>query len=156
LAGPWQMGRVDQGVFTYWLLAHLFGRTLRYLGYGGSGKQVRDILHVADLVDLVEEQLTHPEKWRGGTFNVGGGRSFSLSLVELTAICADLTGQEVKIEPAAGNPRPGDVPVFVSDCRRLFGRTAWRPRRDPRATLEDVLHWVRENERSVRSALSFD
>jgi CDP-paratose 2-epimerase len=46
VAGPWQMGRVDQGVFSYWLLAHRFGRPLSYLGYGGSGKQVRDLLHV--------------------------------------------------------------------------------------------------------------
>src|SRR5688572_23254376 len=50
IAGPWQMGKVDQGVFTYWLLAHHFGHDLRYLGYGGAGKQVRDLLHVDDLV----------------------------------------------------------------------------------------------------------
>ena len=57
IAGPWQMGKVDQGVFTYWLLSHYFGRELRYIGYGGAGKQVRDLLHVDDLVDLVDEQL---------------------------------------------------------------------------------------------------
>jgi CDP-paratose 2-epimerase len=57
IAGPWQMGRVDQGVFTFWLLAHVLGRELRYIGYGGQGKQVRDLLHVGDLVDLLDEQL---------------------------------------------------------------------------------------------------
>ena len=60
IAGPWQMGKVDQGVFTYWMLAHHFGRPLRYIGYGGAGKQVRDLLHVDDLVDLVDEQLADP------------------------------------------------------------------------------------------------
>src|SRR5205823_4167681 len=49
IAGPWQMGKVDQGVFTYWMLAHHFGRPLTYIGFGGSGKQVRDLLHVDDL-----------------------------------------------------------------------------------------------------------
>ena len=49
IAGPWQMGKVDQGVFTYWVLAHYFRRELRYIGYGGLGKQVRDLLHVEDL-----------------------------------------------------------------------------------------------------------
>ena len=57
VAGPWQMGKVDQGVFTHWMLAHHFGNPLSYIGFGGDGKQVRDLLHVEDLVDLVERQL---------------------------------------------------------------------------------------------------
>ena len=60
IAGPWQMGKVDQGVFTYWMLAHHFGRPLSYIGFGGTGKQVRDLLHVDDLVELVDEQLARP------------------------------------------------------------------------------------------------
>ncbi len=60
IAGPWQMGKVDQGVFTYWMLAHHFGGELRYIGFDGTGKQVRDLLHVEDLVDLIELQLVRP------------------------------------------------------------------------------------------------
>ena len=56
VAGPWQMGKVDQGVFTYWMLAHHFRRPLSYIGFGGSGKQVRDLLHVEDLIELLDEQ----------------------------------------------------------------------------------------------------
>ena len=74
IAGPWQMGKVDQGVFTHWLLGHHFGRPLAYIGYGGAGKQVRDLLHVDDLVDLVDDQLPRPDALGRGTFNVGGGR----------------------------------------------------------------------------------
>ena len=62
IAGPWQMGKVDQGVFTHWMLAHHFGNPLSYIGFGGDGKQVRDLLHVEDLVDLVERQLLDPEE----------------------------------------------------------------------------------------------
>ena len=62
IAGPWQMGKVDQGVFAHWLLSHRFGRPLSYIGYGGAGKQVRDLLHVADLAALVEAQLAEPER----------------------------------------------------------------------------------------------
>ena len=61
IAGPWQMGKVDQGVFTHWMLAHHFGQPLSYIGFGGAGKQVRDLLHIDDLVDLVERQLLDPE-----------------------------------------------------------------------------------------------
>src|SRR3954453_22601480 len=63
IAGPWQMGKVDQGVFTFWLLAHQTGRPLKYIGYGGTGKQVRDLLHVDDLVELIERQLSAPDEW---------------------------------------------------------------------------------------------
>ncbi len=80
IAGPWQMGKVDQGVFSWWLLSHHFGKPLTYIGFGGSGKQVRDLLHVDDLVDLVDEQLGAPESWSGAVANVGGGRECSLSL----------------------------------------------------------------------------
>ena len=80
IAGPWQMGRVDQGVFTFWLLHHHFERPLAYLGYEGSGLQVRDLLHIDDLVELIDEQLTDPERWNGFVGNVGGGRECSLSL----------------------------------------------------------------------------
>ena len=81
IAGPWQMGKVDQGVFTHWMLAHHFRNPLSYIGFGGHGKQVRDLLHVEDLVDLVERQLLDPAKWDGHTVNAGGGRECSLSLL---------------------------------------------------------------------------
>jgi CDP-paratose 2-epimerase len=152
IAGPWQMGKVDQGVFTYWALAHHFGRDLRYIGYGGKGKQVRDLLHVDDLVDLVDEQLADPSRWAGRTVNVGGGREVSLSLRETTELCAELTGRRVAVEPA-GEDRPGDLRVYLSDCRRLHGRTDWRPRRGARTVLEDTLGWIAANEAAVRRAL---
>jgi CDP-paratose 2-epimerase len=152
IAGPWQMGKVDQGVFTFWLLAHHLGRDLRYFGYGGEGKQVRDLLHVDDLVDLVDEQLTDPGRWAGRTVNVGGGRDVSLSLRETTELCRELTGRRVAVEPA-GADRPGDLRIYLSDCRRLFSLTDWRPRRSARAVLEDTLDWIAANEDAVRRAL---
>jgi CDP-paratose 2-epimerase len=152
IAGPWQMGKVDQGVFTHWLLSHYTGRELTYIGYGGTGKQVRDLLHVEDLCDLVLEQLADPAGWNGVTVNVGGGVPGSLSLLETTEICRELTGHTVPIAPVADN-RPGDVPLYASDCARLFGHTDWRPTHAPRAVLEDTFDWIQANERAVLSAL---
>ncbi len=152
IAGPWQMGKVDQGVFTHWMLAHLLGGELSYIGFGGAGKQVRDLLHVEDLVDLVERQLLEPERWDGVTANVGGGRDVSLSLAETTALCREISGRELPVGPA-GVERPGDVPVYLSDCSRLFGLTDWRPRRTARDVLEDIAAWIQANADDVRSAL---
>ena len=127
IAGPWQMGKVDQGVFTHWMLAHHFGNPLTYIGFGGEGKQVRDLLHVEDLVDLVERQLLDPEAWDGRTVNVGGGRECSLSLRETTAICRELTGNEVPIDAGRRDAAGGraDIPLRLREALRP-GRVAAR------------------------------
>jgi CDP-paratose 2-epimerase len=153
IAGPWQMGKVDQGVFTHWMLAHHFCNPLSYIGFGGGGKQVRDLLHVEDLVDLVERQLLAPETWDGRTVNVGGGRECSLSLLETTEICRRLTGNEVPIEPVE-QTRAGDVPIYLSDCAKIFGLDEWRPRRSAEQVLTDIHAWIASDEERIARALN--
>ncbi|MFN8215850.1 MAG: NAD-dependent epimerase/dehydratase family protein [Solirubrobacterales bacterium] len=155
IAGPWQMGKVDQGVFTHWMLAHHFDQPLSYIGFGGTGKQVRDLLHVEDLVDLVERQLLAPGEWDGRTVNVGGGRECSLSLRETTAICRRLTGRELPIG-AVAETRQGDVPIYLSDCSRLFGLDEWRPRRSAEQALADIHEWIAADEERIAQALNID
>jgi CDP-paratose 2-epimerase len=155
IAGPWQMGKVDQGVFTHWMLAHHFRNPLSYIGFGGQGKQVRDLLHVEDLVDLVERQLLDPQAWDGRTVNVGGGRDCSLSLRETTEICQRLTGNEVAIEPV-GETRQGDVPIYLSDCTRLYGLDEWRPRRSAEQVLADIQEWIAADEERIAQALEIE
>ncbi len=152
IAGPWQMGKVDQGVFTYWMLAHVLDRPLSYIGFGGSGKQVRDLIHVDDVVELVDRQLAEPERWQGVTVNVGGGADCSLSLVETTELCAAITGRRI---PVAADPaqRPGDLPVYISDTTRLHAMTDWRPRRDARRILADTCDWITAHEAVIRTTL---
>lgn len=155
IAGPWQMGKVDQGVFTHWMLAHHFRNPLSYIGFGGHGKQVRDLLHVEDLVDLVERQLLDRGAWDGRTVNVGGGRECSLSLRETTEICRRLTGNEVDITPVE-ETRQGDVPIYLSDCTKLFGLDEWRPRRSAEQVLADVHEWIAADEERIAQALDID
>jgi CDP-paratose 2-epimerase len=152
IAGPWQMGKVDQGVFTYWLLSHRFGRQLSYIGFGGSGRQVRDVLHVADLLELIDEQLAQPEHWDGLVANVGGGAQGSLSLRETTALAQELSGNEVQLTPVL-EQRPGDIPIYISDCSHLFEHTSWRPRRDPMTALADTWEWICEYESMLKAVL---
>jgi CDP-paratose 2-epimerase len=144
IAGPWQFGKVDQGVAALWVLAHHFGRPLTYIGYGGLGKQVRDFLHVQDLCDLVVEQIHDFDRWDGWLGNVGGGPANTASLRELTALCRQAVGREVAIGADPGN-RPGDLRIFIADCARLFERTAWRPHRDVARIIGDTAEWVRQH-----------
>jgi CDP-paratose 2-epimerase len=113
---------------------------------------VRDLLHVDDLAALVDEQLADIESWAGEVVNVGGGRECSLSLVETTALCEELTGNSVRIDPVA-ETRPGDVRIYISDCARLHARTSWRPRHTPREILDDVYGFVDQNAATIDAAL---
>lgn len=150
LAGPWQFGKVDQGVIALWVMAHVFARPLRYIGYGGLGKQVRDVLHIADLCELVEEQARHFETWEGWVGNVSGGRGQSVSLCELTDLCRRITGRLTPVE-SGGESRPFDLRIYIGDCSRLFELTSWRPRRRVEKVVCDTFEWVEEHRPILQS-----
>ena len=153
LTGPWQMGKVDQGVVVLWAARHLYGGDLRYIGYGGAGKQVRDILHVCDLLDLVIHQIEHLDALSGGLYNVGGGRDISVSLAELTKLCEDSTGNALDI---ASDPetRDADIPLYITDNSRVREVTGWLPKRSPESIIEEIVDWLREHEALLRPILT--
>jgi CDP-paratose 2-epimerase len=88
------------------------------------------------------------------TANVGGGAERSLSLLEATEICRELTGREVPIGSDPAN-RPGDVAIYLSDCTRLEALTDWRPRREPRRVMEDIQRWISEHADQLSATLEF-
>jgi CDP-paratose 2-epimerase len=152
VAGPWQFGKIDQGVASLWALAHHFGRPLSYIGYGGHGKQVRDFLHIDDLCELIAEQVRDFDEWDGWVGNVSGGMKNSASLYELTRLCQEISGKKMPIASIPEN-RPNDLRIFVADCTRLFQRTAWRPKRDVRQAVSDIAAWIREHESALQNAI---
>ena len=141
IAGPWQMGKVDQGFVTHWVARHLFG---------GHGKQVRDVVHVDDLYRLLERQLDCLDTISGQTFNVGGGVATSVSLRELTTLCARLTGRRFELGEPEDAP-PADVRLYVSDCRNVEAETGWQPTVSIEAIVEEILAWLTDNRRSLES-----
>jgi CDP-paratose 2-epimerase len=152
LTGPWQMAKSDQGVIALWVAAHHFGRELRYIGFNGAGKQVRDFLHIDDLCALLLRQLQDFDRYSGRIFNVGGGVSNSLSLRECTALCQQLTGNTIPI-PSVPETRPADVRIYVTDSRRIMELSGWAPRRDARATLCEIHEWIKAEESTVKPIL---
>ncbi|HEY4440834.1 MAG TPA: NAD-dependent epimerase/dehydratase family protein [Candidatus Elarobacter sp.] len=148
ITGPWQMGKVDQGVFALWMGKHYFKRPLSYIGYGGTGKQVRDFIAIDELCDLVLAQVEGLGSLPQRVYNVGGGLESSLSLAETTALCEEITGNRVEIGRIAEN-RPADVRLYVTDNTRITADTGWAPRKSPRETLTEIFAWIRENERLV-------
>lgn len=152
IAGPWQMGKVDQGVVTLWLAAHYFDKPLSYLGFGGQGKQLRDVLHSDDLAELVALQTSSMGSFRRQTLNVGGGIECSLSLREMTDACQEVTGNRMAISGETAE-RPADLRIYVSDTRRIAGLCRWRPQRGPQVVLRDIYQWVHSNREAVMPSL---
>jgi CDP-paratose 2-epimerase len=144
LTGPWQMGNVDQGVFTFWVARHLLGLPLRYTGFSGLGKQVRDLLHVDDLFALICRQIEEVGSWRGQVYNIGGGLPVSTSLLELTAVCREVTGRSVVVG-SVPETNPVDVRIFLTDASRAMADFGWRPRRTVAAIIEDICRWLQDN-----------
>lgn len=153
LSGPWQMGKVDQGVLVLWLARHFFNGKLSYIGYGGKGKQMRDVLHAADLLDLIDHQLHNTNIYNNQTLNVGGGLNISFSLQELTAICQEVTGNKITVDEVKEN-RAADVRIYVSDCNKLYNLTDWRPKRSVKTLVSDTFEWLKANENDLKRILN--
>ncbi len=145
VAGPWQFGKVDQGVFTLWVLSHHFKRDLTYIGFGGNGKQVRDLLHIDDLFNLVDMQISSLNRLSGNVYNVGGGSESSLSLFETTQLCEKITGKQINISKEE-DTRKADVNIYITDNERVCSDFNWRPMKGPVQTLEDIQQWIIKNE----------
>lgn len=153
LTGPWQMGKVDQGVVVLWVARHVYGGRLSYIGFGGSGKQVRDVLHVQDLFDLLQLQLARIAELDGEVFNVGGGPEISVSLRELTDLCRRHTGSTIPID-AVGEDRPNDLICYLSDCRKVTAATGWRPRIGTEEIVAEIARWITDHHEQLRPVLA--
>jgi CDP-paratose 2-epimerase len=149
LAGPWQMAKSDQGVMALWMAAHYFCYGLTYIGFQGTGRQVRDVLHIDDFCDLLVDQIQHFALYSGQCYNVGGGLGQSLSLQETTRLCAEITGNTIPLSSSVAT-RPADVRLYISDHRLISSINSWQPRQDAYRTLTDIFNWLRAEEAQLR------
>ena len=152
IAGPRQMGKTDQGVVTLWMAKHYWKQSLKYIGYGGKGKQVRDLLHVDDLVELIDYQIHDIEKFIGKVYNVGGGLQNSASLQEMTAICEKITGNSIQIDEVA-ETRTADLRIFITDNSKIEKEIGWKPKKSVEDIFKDIYLWIKENEKQLESIL---
>ena len=152
IAGPRQMGKTDQGVVTLWMAKHFWNQSLKYIGYGGTGKQVRDILHVDDLVTLIDLQIHQIEKFEGKIYNVGGGVENSASLLEMTAICEKITGNKISIG-SESQTRPADLRMYITDNSLTEKEIGWKPKKSVETVFQDIYNWIRENEQQLEAIL---
>jgi CDP-paratose 2-epimerase len=153
IAGPWQMGKTDQGFVLLWLARHHWDLPLQYTGFGGTGSQVRDVLHVDDLCDLVTHQLEHMDEVKGRTFNAGGGRANSTTLRGFTELAEKTTGHSIPIS-ASSEDRQGDLKLYITNNARIQQATGWAPKRDLNTVFSDSYTWLKEHEELLRPILT--
>ncbi|HEY8894977.1 MAG TPA: NAD-dependent epimerase/dehydratase family protein [Niastella sp.] len=152
ITGPYQMGKVDQGVVVLWMARHFWKKSLSYVGYGGTGKQVRDMIHIKDLFNIIDLQIHQIEKFNGQIFNIGGSRNISTSLQELTTICERITGNKITIQPVA-ETRKADIKLYITDNSKISALTGWAPQITVNEIMEDIFEWIRNNEHQLKPVL---
>jgi CDP-paratose 2-epimerase len=135
-----QFGVEDQGWVAWFSIAHLLGQPVTIYG---TGKQVRDVLFIDDLVDCYLAAINNIDKVTGLTFNIGGGPANTLSLLELLEMLRQHSGREVVHSFA--DWRPGDQPVYVSDIRRAEELLPWQPRVAVSEGVQRLYKWVTAN-----------
>jgi CDP-paratose 2-epimerase len=134
IAGPRQLGNEDQGWVAHFLYSVLGGRTITIYG---DGCQVRDVLHVHDLVDAMQAVYREQAGTRGQVYNLGGGIERATSVIEMLEQISSLTGEPLKL--VYSKVRPGDQPLYIADTSKLQAHTGWKPRRRLAETLESIL-----------------
>jgi CDP-paratose 2-epimerase len=143
LAGAGQFGRPDQGIFAYWVNSWLQKRPLKYIGFGGTGYQVRDCLHPLDLLPLVERQLVCSDKRVPRIVNAGGGRRSARSLRQVSEWCRERLGNH-DVE-STDQTRLFDLPWVVLDVNLANQVWGWTPSRTTESILDEILEHAQQH-----------
>ena len=138
--GPHQCGTEDQGWVAHFVMRALAGEPVTIFG---DGKQVRDILFAADLVNALDVAARASARLRGEVFNVGGGARNTVSLLELVDLLGEIGGAPLDV--TFEDWRVGDQRYYVSDTRRLSEATGWCARTDVRAGIAQLHDWIARN-----------
>ena len=147
--GPHQYGNEDQGWVAHFVIRTMSGKPITIYG---DGMQVRDILFIDDLVDAFLLAQQHMRKLAGNAFNIGGGPTNSISLLELLDLLAELHGGDVSVR--FEDWRAADQRYYVADTSKFSRLTGWQPRVPVHEGVRRLYEWIRTgDDKSVRQDL---
>ncbi len=144
ISGPLQFGKQDQGFVSLWIWKHLNKKKLKYIGYGGYGNQVRDVLHINDLCELVNMQIKRINKINNKLFTVGGSKKSYTSLKNLTYLCEKITGNKIRFIKIL-KTSIYDIPYYISDNNLVSKTYNWKPKRNINDVVNDTFLWLKQN-----------
>jgi CDP-paratose 2-epimerase len=143
LAGAGQFGKVDQGIFSFWIHSFFEKIPLKFIGFEGSGLQVRDALHPRDLTPLLLRQMQELDRDAPKIINLGGGVENSMSLKQLTSWCEERFGANEVL--ASGEERPMDAPWIVMDSSMAREVWDWTPQTQIENILDEIAVHAEQN-----------
>ncbi len=149
ISGPLQFGKQDQGFVSLWLWRHINKKKLNYIGYGGKGHQIRDVLHINDLCKLIHLQILKFNKINNEKFNIGGGKKSYTSLKKLTEICQTLTGNKIKIS-SIKKTSIYDIPYYITDNSKVMKFYRWKPNKNFLDIAHDTYKWLINNKYNLK------
>ncbi len=149
ISGPLQFGKQDQGFVSLWVWKHLNKSNMKYIGYGGYGNQVRDVLHINDLCELIFLQIKRFKKINNKLFTVGGSKKSFVSLIELTKICEKLTKNKIKFKKIK-KTSIYDIPYYISNNSLVAQTYKWKPKKNINNIVNDVYIWLKKNNYKIK------
>ena len=152
ISGPLQFGKEDQGFVSLWVWHHIIKKKLKYIGFGGHGNQVRDVLHIQDLSNLILKQINNFKKINNKLFTVGGSNKSYTSLRDLTLVCEKITGNKIifskKIKTSIY-----DIPYFISNNRLVSKTYKWSPKKNINIITSDIYQWIKQDYKQIKKYL---
>ncbi len=145
ISGPLQFGKQDQGFVSLWIWSHLKKKKMKYIGYGGFGNQIRDVLHIRDLCELINLQIRKINKINNKIFTVGGSKKSYTSLRQLTYICEKITNNKIKFNKVS-KTSIYDIPYFITNNNLVTKTYGWKPKRSILKVVSDTFLWLKNNE----------
>ena len=149
ISGPLQFGKQDQGFVSLWIWRHLNKKKLSYIGYGGYGNQIRDVLHIDDLCELILLQIKNINKINNKLFTVGGSKTSYTSLSQLTKLCQKITGNKIKMGKVS-KTSSYDIPYYLSDNTHVSNTYRWKPKRNINQVVMDTFLWLKNNKPIIK------
>ena len=145
--GDQQFGIHGQGFISYMFLNAISGKPIQIYG---NGKQVRDILYIDDLVNLIERYLSstsilNPKIFnqKSRVYNIGGGMNNTISLLELVGKYESILGKKLKMH--FSDWRLGDQNLYISDITKIYSDIEWKPIINPELGIKRLIKWVEAN-----------
>tara|TARA_B100000780_G_C21039923_1_gene417260 strand:- start:17 stop:1045 length:1029 start_codon:yes stop_codon:yes gene_type:complete len=148
ISGPWQFGKQDQGFVSLWVNRYINKKNLSYIGFGGHGNQIRDVIHVDDVCEIIFKQIKKISIIKNKLFNIGGGPENSISLKDLSKICQTTTGNTIKFKKIKFTSIY-DIPYYISDNRKVKKFYNWKPKKNIKTLVEDVYDWMISNKQLI-------
>jgi CDP-paratose 2-epimerase len=149
ISGPLQFGKQDQGFVSLWIWKHLNKQKLKYIGYGGHGNQVRDVLHIKDLCNLILIQIKKINKIYNKLYTVGGSSISYTSLKNLTNICQKITKNKIKLSKQK-KTSIYDIPYYITNNSLVSKTYKWKPKKNIYNVVMDTYVWLSNNKNNLK------